>query len=172
MSKTKIILPLLMLISFLSFGQSPTAREKIEAAKIGMITERLNLTREQAESFWPIYREFSQKRQMIRKEFRDTKQHLQGTSEENDRKLIDKRIESKQKQLDLEKEYADKMSRVISSRQINSLKRAEDDFRHMLLRRVEQRQLQRDNQNNVRQQRQEVIQKQQQRRKEFRQRQP
>lgn len=157
MKRIKILLVLGMFIGSLNLAAQTTARDKIEAAKIGMITERLNLTSEQAEKFWPIYKEFNQKRSTIRKEFRRTKRSLEGTSEDNDRLLIEKRLESKEKQLNLEKEYSSKMARVISSGQINSLRKAEEDFRKMLLRRVEQRQLQRDNQNNLRQQRQRNI---------------
>ena len=39
---------------------------QIEAARIGMITERLGLSPDQAQRFWPMYNEFSQKRQQIR----------------------------------------------------------------------------------------------------------
>ena len=49
-------------------AQGPEARKKIEAAKIALITERLDLTPEQAEKFWPIYREFGTKRKEIRRD--------------------------------------------------------------------------------------------------------
>jgi hypothetical protein len=51
-----IIVPLLFLFQ-LSFGQDRDARQKIESARIALITERLGLTPEQAEKFWPIYNE-------------------------------------------------------------------------------------------------------------------
>src|SRR5437879_9747223 len=43
-------------------NQKANAKEKIKAARIGLITQRLGLTPEQAQKFWPIYNEFSQKR--------------------------------------------------------------------------------------------------------------
>jgi len=54
----------------------PKVREKVEAARIGMITNRLGLTPDQAEKFWPIYREFIQKRQDMRQEFRHAQQAI------------------------------------------------------------------------------------------------
>ncbi|MFM9074653.1 MAG: hypothetical protein ACKORJ_03680, partial [Bacteroidota bacterium] len=46
-------------------GPPPTgkARERIEAARAAVITERLGLTPDQAEKFWPIYHEFANRRQ-------------------------------------------------------------------------------------------------------------
>ena len=46
-------------------------------------------------------------------------------------------LEVKQRELNLEKEYSEKLLRVIDTRQFVSLKKAEDDFRQMILRRIE-----------------------------------
>jgi len=35
-------------------NRDENAKDKIKAARIGLITQRLNLTPEQAEKFWPI----------------------------------------------------------------------------------------------------------------------
>ena len=64
--KTSVLLIIGILIFGSTFSQdstSPEARRKIQAARIALISERLGLTPEQAEKFWPVYREFSQKRQ-------------------------------------------------------------------------------------------------------------
>src|SRR6476660_7690060 len=58
----------------------PKAKEKINAARIAYITERLGLTPEEAEKFWPVYREYSQKRKEIRQQFKTAKE--KGTSED------------------------------------------------------------------------------------------
>ena len=60
-----------ILITILSFVLStslkaqddyPRGKEKIRAAKVGLITNRLNLTEEQAKTFWIVYDEFDKKR--------------------------------------------------------------------------------------------------------------
>ena len=49
--------------------KDPKAQEKIKAARIAFITERLGLTPEEAEKFWPVYREFSNKRTGLKKQY-------------------------------------------------------------------------------------------------------
>ncbi|MEY3415919.1 MAG: hypothetical protein RL060_30, partial [Bacteroidota bacterium] len=65
----KIIRYILTLLALAStaYAQNPGNREKIEAAKIGFISERLALTPKQAQTFWPIYNEYTFKKKEIRK---------------------------------------------------------------------------------------------------------
>lgn len=123
-----------------------TALEKVEAAKIALITERLELTPEQAEKFWPIYREYENQQKGIRQEFIELKaSHDPSTSTESENAAaLAKGMALREKQLNIEKTYSDKFQEVITSRQLLSLRKAEDDFKQMLLERVRQQQLQRE----------------------------
>src|SRR6478609_4899475 len=56
--------------------QNEHAKEKIKAARIGLITQRLGLTPEQAEKFWPIYNEFTQKRTDLRQQYKDAERDI------------------------------------------------------------------------------------------------
>ena len=47
-------------------AQDPNVKSKIQAARVAYITDQLALTPEEAEKFWPIYREFSVKRKELR----------------------------------------------------------------------------------------------------------
>lgn len=106
-----------------------------------MITERLGLTPGQAQEFWPLYNEYAEQRRQIQNQFREARQGVDANkmSEEERQKMIRARMEMKQKQLNLESQYSEKMMQVISSRQLMALKKAEDDFKAMILRRIEQR---------------------------------
>ena len=117
------------------------ARKKLEAARIALITERLNLTPEQAEKFWPVYNEYAEQRRALQREFLQTKKKMDvnNLTEEQSRQLMQKRLEMKEKQLKLEKKYSDRLMQVINTRQMMALKKAEDDFRAMLIRRLEMR---------------------------------
>ena len=48
-------------------------------------------------------------------------------------------MDGKQKQLNLETKYSDRLMSVINTRQLMALKNAEDDFRAMIIKRIEQR---------------------------------
>ena len=55
-------------------AQNPSkqdAKAKLEAARIALITERLGLTPEQAQEFWPVYNEYGEQRRQIQNQFED-----------------------------------------------------------------------------------------------------
>ena len=149
---------ILFLFSFGAFAQSKEAMKKIESARIALITERLGLSPDQAEKFWPVYREYNLERREIRQEFRNARQgvDMQNLTEEQSKQLIQKSMEMKQKELNLEKEYSGRLSEVISTQQLFKLKNAEKDFQQMLLKRI-QDQRQRQDQNQKMMQRREMM---------------
>ncbi|MEL7147186.1 MAG: hypothetical protein AAFO69_12505, partial [Bacteroidota bacterium] len=54
-----------------TFAQiSPEAKSKLEALRVGMISDRLELTPEQAEKFWPVYNQYLKERGTLRKEYK------------------------------------------------------------------------------------------------------
>jgi hypothetical protein len=157
MKHVSIIL-VLFLISLGVSAQNREAMKKIESARIALITERLGLTPNQAEKFWPVYREYNMERRALRQEFKNARQSvdMKNISEEQSKQLIDKSMDLKQKELNLEKEYSNRMGDVITTKQLFKLKNAEKDFQQMLLKRIQQ-QRQRQNQNQKMMQRHEMM---------------
>lgn len=123
--------------------KDPKARQKIEAARIAFITERLGLTPEEAEKFWPLYREFTQKRAELRRDF-EQRRKLQGEKpdEAHQKQLVEQELQLKQRELDLEKEYSRRLMQAISPQKLMALRQAEADFRALVLRQIQQRQMQ------------------------------
>jgi hypothetical protein len=126
------------------FAQNQSALDRIEAAKIALITERLELTPEQAEKFWPIYREYSDKQREIKRDFQMLKRDFdpKSASEEESRKILEQGHKMKEKQLELDRTYSMRMQEVVSSRQLMHLRKAEDDFKEMLMQRIRQENIQ------------------------------
>jgi hypothetical protein len=122
--------------------KDPQAQEKIKAARIAFITERLGLTPEEAEKFWPVYREFSMKRQELKEQYETRRKNPdpKKTTEENEKETIAYGLQLRQKELDLEKEYSDKLLNVVPAQKVMALRRAEVDFRNLLIKQIQQRQ--------------------------------
>jgi hypothetical protein len=122
----------------------PKAQEKIKAARIAFITERLGLTPEEAERFWPVYREFSTRREELRLQYNQAKATPDPVKpqEQREKELLDLGLHLKQQELDLEKEYSRRILNVIPAQKMMALKGAEDDFRRLLIQQIQQRQLQ------------------------------
>lgn len=133
-------------VTIMAPAQDEQALRKLESARIALITERLELTPEQAEKFWPLYREYASKREELRKDFVTTRREVKesGVTEEESKKLVEKGLDLKEKQLDLDRKYSEKFTTVITNRQILALRKAEDDFRKMLIERIERRKEHRD----------------------------
>lgn len=134
-------------------AQNQAALQKIEAARIALITERLELTPEQAEKFWPIYREYSDKQREVRKEFQELKQNFDPglASEEESQKILDQGYQIKERLLELDRTYSQRMQQIVSTRQLMNLRKAEEDFRNMLMKRIREENLQRRRTENDRQ---------------------
>ena len=150
---------LLFFSSSLTLAQDPEAMKKVEAARIGIITERLGLTPEQAEQFWPIYREFSENRRGIREEMRDFRRNFDPATatEEQNKEMVELNLRLKERELALEKEYTEKLLSVITTRQLVSLRQAEDDFRRMVIQQLERRARQQNSREQMRDRNQERL---------------
>jgi hypothetical protein len=109
-------------------------REKIKAAHAAYITERLELTSGEAEKFWPVYREYGQKRKTIRQQYREAKRNGDGGQA-----LVDLHLKIKQQELDLEKAYSVRFLEIIPAEKMVRLQQAENDFRKLVLRQIQQR---------------------------------
>jgi len=143
------MLSFVFLVSPLVAQKNNEARNKIQRARIGLISERLNLTPEQAEKFWPLYRQFLDQKKSIQTQFKDRLGGIdpKNATEEETKKVLELRLELKQRELSLEKEYSERLLNVITSKQLVSLRQAEQEFRKKLLEMIKKRQ----NQNRARQ---------------------
>ncbi len=132
--------------------QNGNAREKIKAARIGLITQRLSLTPDQAEKFWPIYNEYTQKRTDLRKQYKFEEKNINPNNPDPKQQsaLVDLGLKVKQDELNLDKEYSGKLMGVISAQQMLSLRQAERDFRSILINMLNNRRLQQERKENLR----------------------
>ncbi len=138
---TILITIFLVAFSFVSKAQDeyPRGKEKIRAAKVGLITNRLSLSEEQAKTFWIVYEDFDKRRSEIRKNIRQMTAESRNLTTSDDKLLADiKEILSlKQKEVDLEKEYLPKFLKTINVRQLAELFKTEQLFNQMLVKKLD-----------------------------------
>lgn len=137
MIKRKILLALAILLFSIPVmaqrNEKGVDKEKLEAAKVAFITNRLNLTPEQAERFWPLYNKYDENRMKIM-----GKIHGLYKSAENDlndakaKRLIDERFKLQDELQDLEKRFLEEITSVISPAQAFKLSEAKRDFTRQL----------------------------------------
>ena len=142
----------LLIALFLSIqlmAQDEDRMDKIESAKVGMITNRLNLTQEQAQTFWPIYNDYDAKKKEIRANFQKLTSESRSLAATDDKITADLKeiLNIRQKEVDLEKEYYTKFLKVISPRQLAELYRTEQIFLKRLLQLINKNQMNPNNPN-------------------------
>jgi hypothetical protein len=116
---------LVLSISLVGFGQEqpdPKAEEKIQAMEVGYISQKLNLTTEEAQKFWPIYNDYKRDVRDVLKNYRT---NPNADVLEKDKKIIDIKLK-----------YRDRFVTVIGQPRVRTLFQAEGDFRRALMNRL------------------------------------
>ena len=133
----------IVLLNSLSIFSQESKSDKVEAMKVGFITNKLELTAKEAQTFWPIYNEYSSKMDKLRKTKRSDFEELKNKSENiTDKELetfINEVFASKQKELDLQKEYYEKYAKVLPVKKVAMLYQAENQFKRELLRKIKEK---------------------------------
>lgn len=141
----QVTLLMLMLLTFTAgFAQSGKQQrmEKIKSIKVGFITDRLQLTPDQATKFWPVYNKYEDELRSVRRSFfQQYKDQKKNMDEETSRRFIEDNLEYQEEELKIKKKYKNEMLKVISAQQLAELYQAERDFRKMLVNELRERRM-------------------------------
>lgn len=110
--------------------------EKIKTQKVAFITEKLDLTTQEAQNFWPIYNAYEDKMHQLRRS--DMKQIRvrmkdRNLSESDAQKVLNDYMTLEEKMHDAKKELVKDLKKVIPAKKIINLKAAEDAFNRKLM---------------------------------------
>lgn len=118
-------------------GARQEKRENIEALKVAFMTKKLDLSPEEAQQFWPVYNQYTDKLQDFRKkrrqENKEAKQNFDEMSDKEIEQAVDNEIVFRQKELDLQKEYHSKFKAILPVKKVAKLYQAEEQFKRVLL---------------------------------------
>lgn len=113
---------------------------QLENAKIAYLTDKISLTQDQAQRFWPLYNEFADKRRDVARRMRQLRtENPDGLSDQQIKDNLTQALALRQTEVNLEKEYFDKFQKVLTIRQVGKLYLAERDFTKEVLKRVADR---------------------------------
>ena len=107
--------------------------------KVGMITEKISLTEEQAKGFWPIYNRFDAEKRQVNQTIREQMRAEARGSEQAEIARQDAIFKLRQQEVELAKKYRPEFLKVISASQYSDLLLAEKEFNQMLLRELRER---------------------------------
>ncbi|HMC98351.1 MAG TPA: hypothetical protein VKG92_11885 [Flavobacteriales bacterium] len=117
--------------------------KEIKAQKSAYLTTKLSLTPEQAQNFWPIYNQFDEERETLRRSMRDqlkdARKEGSTMTEAQASELLEKGLMMRQRELDLERGYMDRFKKSIGAVKTVELHKAERDFNKEVVRRYRER---------------------------------
>ncbi|WP_033961566.1 Spy/CpxP family protein refolding chaperone [Psychroserpens jangbogonensis] len=139
----KQVLPILILLISISAFAQPDGKmkERIKAQKIAFITEKLNLSTDEAEKFWPVYNEFEAATEKVRNQGRDIKRQMRTNPDMSAAEadaLLDKFTKAESDMHVAKIKLVNDLKEVIPSIKIIKLKAAEDSFNRKLLERLKE----------------------------------
>ena len=122
-------------------GNGPQHHGKqLESQKIAYITKQLELTPQEAQTFWPVYNQFDAKRKALRQGFmqdaRPKDMDIEKLSDKQATELADGQIIEAQKLIDLRKEYHAQFKSILPPKKVLKLYQAERGFQRELLGRI------------------------------------
>lgn len=140
MKMMKVLMSILPILWTGAIMAQAPKKERVEALRIAYISERLQLTPEEAKLFWPVYTKLENEMKELRKKHRMNDEEITEsiTEEEADKKLTEL-IAFKEAQLALAKKYQVELKKVIPATKVLLLYRAEEDFKKELLKRIRER---------------------------------
>ncbi len=114
-----------LLVSSVFFGRAQNG-SRLVALKIAYITNKLNLSPEEAQKFWPIYNQYSAELKVAR---------LDAARNNSSEIQLDEMI------LNTRKKYNGQFSQVLSPQKVDIFFRSEKEFGHFVQKEMERRQL-------------------------------
>ena len=134
-SKRYILCYLFVLCAFLKLFPQGGKKEKIEALRVAFITQKLNLTTDESQKFWPVYNDYQYKVKASRQEFRRLSNTF--TTDKDAQDYLDAELLLKQREYSLYKEYYEKIKKTIPIKKVAQLREAEEDFKKELLKQLQ-----------------------------------
>jgi hypothetical protein len=111
---------------------------ELEVAKKRFIENRLDLTDEESDAFWPVYDEHQRKLKQMREDYK-----MEGNpmflSDEEAETYLNNMIQFEEKALDEKKRFIASLREVLPIRKVLFLQHLEREFRQEVLERIKQR---------------------------------
>lgn len=132
------ILIAILLCSFASNTNAQTTGERIKSKRIAFFTDKLQLTPQEAQMFWPVFNEYDQKRNILNAEKRKLTETFQNNSQKLSEAEVDKTlnrfIQISQQETQLFESYTKRFRSILPAHKVMKLYLAETEFKIILLR--------------------------------------
>ena len=132
---------ILLLSAGLLYAQSEEQIKQFNQEKQDYFNEKLEMSKSEKEAFWPVYKDFNNRKGRLMEEerntYRYTNQNAENLSEEEMEQTMKRILELKTRILDLDREYyIGKFPEILGHEKTMELYMAEWEFRRHLIHRL------------------------------------
>ncbi len=137
----KILLIAFSISAFGLFGQvnRDKIEQKIEAQKVAFITQQLELTPGEAEKFWPIYNQYKNEMKELKSNYPMGIDDWIDVTEEDAKFHLKAFLDREAREVELKKNYIDRITNVLSYKKTLRLLRLEREFKTRILKGLQER---------------------------------
>lgn len=121
-------------------GQRDKKRwERIQSMKVAFFTAKMELSKEEAEMFWPVYNKYREEihsaRRKARKDYAEVKRLSESSnpSELELKKALNAYIDSYQKEAEIDRLYIFEFYKIIPAEKVAKMYVAEEEFRQEMI---------------------------------------
>jgi uncharacterized protein YwgA len=117
--------------------------QEIKAQKSAYLTQKMNLTPEEAQRFWPLYNKYDEELETARREhmkyMREMRRKEGELTEKEANEMLDRQLAMHEKDLAIRKKYDPQLRKEIGARKLVQLLKAERDFHREVVKRFRER---------------------------------
>jgi len=115
-------------------GAQQDKSQKVENLRIGFITDKVDLNKEEAEKFWPVYNQQQDKLNAINDRRRSLNQtDIEALPAGDREKVVDEMLQIEQDEAKIKRESHNALKGVLDPVKLGKLYKAERDFKKMLI---------------------------------------
>ncbi len=138
--KIRTLTIFIVLLFPLAVFSQENKHEKLKAFKTAYLTEQLNLSKNEAEKFWPIYNKYEEKVHSVKiKSYKTVKNDIyqkggfDAISDKEAEVYLKNLLENEEEMLSLKKDLYKNLKPILTSKKILQLHHAEHEFNRKLL---------------------------------------
>jgi hypothetical protein len=126
---------------FAQQGADAELRDRIRAAQVAYLSQKLDLTPDEAQKFWPLYNQYTKEVELLIAERKGTGKPLTDhTTTPQPAAGTDNELGYEQRMLDIKTHYNKEFQKVLPSTKASNVFRSEREFRSQLVRSLKERQ--------------------------------
>ena len=126
-NKIKILAIIAILASCFSISaEAQTNNERIKSMQIAIITDKLDLTAQESQAFWPIYNDYQNDLKAVKKD-------IENMSNLSAAEKLETKKNLQQKKLDIQGQYEEKFKKIMPIEKVAKIDQAEREFKKWLV---------------------------------------